>query len=173
VNGKPAGRIGAGEPAVASVVIDPSRFEGAKPGAVEIAIVPDESIDPPAMAAIVKRTSLFECLEPIGGEPTWAFASWMPPVRGFPPVAGKASGQPTWTRGIATLSMRPDSAELDLGIHLEGSVLVNGRPLIRTAAPDASPIPVPVDLLVDGENLIEVFARDGSVPKSISLRPRR
>jgi hypothetical protein len=32
---------------------------------------------------------------------------------------------------------------------------------------------VPVDLLVDGENLIEVFARDGSVPKSISLRPRR
>ena len=26
--------------------------------------------------------------------------------------------------------------------------------------------------LVDGENLIEVFARDGAVPKSISLRPR-
>ena len=173
VNGKPAARIGAGEPALATLVIDPSRFEGAKPGAVEIAIVPDEAIDAAAMAATVKRTRLFECLEPIGGEPAWAFASWMPPVRGFPPVAGKASGYPTWTRGIATLSMRPDSAELDLGIHLEGSVLVNGRPLIRTAAPDASPIPVPVDLLVDGENLIEVFARDGSVPKSISLRPRR
>jgi hypothetical protein len=172
VNGKPAARIGAGEPATASTVVDPWRFEGAKPGNFEIAIVPDEAIDAAAMASVVKRTRLFECLEPLGGEPKWAFASWMPPARGLPPVAGKSSGQPTWTRGIVMLATRPESAELDLGIALDGSVLVNGQPAIRTAAPDASPIPVPSDLLVEGENLVEIFTRDGAVPKSISLRPR-
>lgn len=172
VNGKPAARVGAGEPAVASVVVEPARFEGAKPGAVEIAIVPDEAIEPAAMAAILKRTRLFECLEPLGGEPAWAFAGWMPPVRGFPPVAGKAAGQPTWTRGFVALATRPESAELLLGIALDGSVLVNGHPATRTAAADSSAIPVPGDLLVAGENMIEVFTRDGAAPKSISLRIR-
>lgn len=172
VNGKPAARIGAGEPAIASIVVEPARFEGPKPGAVEIAIVPDEELDAGALAAIVRKTRLFECLEPLGGEPRWAFASWMPPVRGFPPVAGKGNGQPTWTRGIVAFASKPESAELDLGIALDGSVLVNGQPAIRTAAADSSPIPVPGDLLVDGDNLVEVFTRDGAVPKSIALRPR-
>jgi hypothetical protein len=170
VNGKPAGRIGAGEPEVASVVVEPARFEGAKPGAVEIAIVPDDELDVAAMAALVKQTRLFECVEPLGGEPRWAFASWMPPVRGFPPQSG-GKGGPTWTRASVRLATVPASAELELGIALDGSVLVNGHQVVRTAVGESSSIPVPAEILREGDNLVEVFTRDGAVPKAISLRP--
>jgi hypothetical protein len=172
VNGKPAARLGAGERSVASVVIDPARFEGPKAGAVEVAIVPDESVDPATLNAMVKQTRIFECVEPLGGEPKWAFASWMPPVRGIAPAAGKSSGVPAWTRASVHLANRPAWAELEIGQSLDGSVLVNGHQVIRAAVATSSPVSIPGDLLVEGENLIEIFTRDGLVPKSVSLRPR-
>ena len=171
VNGRPAARIGAGEPSVASIVVEPDRFPAAKPGAVEIALVPDDEIDRTAMAGLVARTRLFECLEPLGGEPVWSFASWAPPVRGFAPTRGTAKGLPTWTRASARLATVPSRAELDLGIAIEGCVLVNGYQVLRTAVAESLPIPLSSDVLIAGDNLIEVFTRDGVTPKSISIRP--
>jgi hypothetical protein len=49
---------------------------------------------------------------------------------------------------------------------------VNGHQVIRAAVATSSPVSIPGDLLVEGENLIEIFTRDGLVPKSVSLRPR-
>ncbi|MDZ4753308.1 MAG: beta-galactosidase [Phycisphaerae bacterium] len=174
VDGTTVARWNHGGPEGLAAVID----QPSTPSTREIRLVLDDELDDKDVARLLKTVRLFEAVQPMGGTAKWSFARWTPPTAPWGDGAKTAKYVPTWSRGTFALRGGPSDSWLDVSSIGRGQAFVNGYPLGRFAARDASgkviagdaELLVPAPYLVAEANELVIFDELGLSPKSVALR---
>lgn len=165
-----------------SLLLEPKEMAAFKRGKNELRFAPDARQEK-AEDAIIKATTLYECIDNLSQQTDWSFAKWETPAAAeFQPRAraeAKAlKGAPCWWRTAFELAGVPVPAWLDTTGLSKGQAYLNGRNLGRyftaTAAGRAvGPqkllyVPEPW-LITDGENELTIFDEHGFDPSRTKI----
>jgi len=162
---------------------------GLKRGKNLLQIAPLTEDPEAALAALAKRTQLFEGLENLTAKAQWAVARWEPPAEDAyesmakSAMAATPAGTPCWWRCAFGLGPAQRSAaertplSLDLSGLTKGVVLLNGRLLgryfvaTRTGEPvaGAQRLGLDAELLREGDNELAIFDEHGAAPAKCKL----
>jgi hypothetical protein len=168
---------GAAGACLARILLVPAELDALKRGRNNLRFAPDAR-QSGAAESIMNATTLYECVDSISGNGSWAFAKWEPPPSAaYRPVTRNAARGmrlvPCWWRTSFVARDTDEVMRLELNGLSKGQAFVNGQNLGRyfTAAADGRAVGPQRSLYVPGswvkpgeDNEVLLFDEHGFAP---------